>query len=145
MLVNNRWIRASGELNDKPISIQYREDWQQAAAYDVLNICVQIAWQAESRDESTGFPSDAEQLRILAFSEQLQQVLEADENAVVAMVIAHDGVNQWIIYCKDLQPLKDGLDKIPASDAGYPLEVVADEDPHWQIFQQVYDAIRQQH
>ncbi|MCA6062757.1 DUF695 domain-containing protein [Thalassolituus marinus] len=144
MLANNRWIRASGSLHDKPISIQYREDWETVRDADHMEICVQIAWQADSVDDSTGFPALSEQSRILTFSEHLQQQLEPAGNALVSMVIAHDGVNQWIIYCRDLEVLKEGLNQIPTGEGLYPIEVVADEDPSWNTFTQVYQAIQQQ-
>ena len=144
MLVNNRWIRASGDLNAKPISIQYREDWNIAAEAGLFPICVQIAWHAESQDESTGFPAEDEQQQILVFHQSLQDALEPDENAVVAMMITHDAINQWIIYGGDLEKVKAALDTIPTDKGLYPIEVVADEDPDWKIFNQVYDVIQQQ-
>jgi len=144
MLVNNRWVRASGDLNGKPISIQYREDWQLAADTDDYGVCVQIAWHADSQDESTGFPAADEQDQILAFHQALQDQLEPGENALVAMMITHDAINQWIIYCKNLDAMKAALDEIPTEQGLYPIEVVADEDADWRIFRQVYDVIRQQ-
>lgn len=143
MLVNNRWIRCAGTLTDKPISIQYRQDWQTAKETDAYPLCIQIAWNASQLDEATGFPALAEQHEILAFGELLQQHLEAKENAVIAMVITHSGVNQWVIYCQDLERFKHNLERIPAREEGYPIEVVADEDPSWSIFTQIAEAIAQ--
>ena len=144
MLVNNRWVRATGDLNGKPISIQFREDWQLAAESEKFPICVQIAWHADTQDESSGFPADNEQQSILVFHQSLQVALEPNENAIVSMMITHDAVNQWIIYCTDLESLKTALDDIPTDRGLYPIEVVADEDPQWLIFNQVYSVIQQQ-
>ena len=141
MLVNNRWVRASGDLNGKPISIQYREDWSLAQESERYPVCVQIAWHADSLDESTGFPSDEEQNQILAFHQALQDKLEPSENAVVAMMITHDAINQWIIYCEDLDVMKDALDQIPTDQGLYPIEVVADDDAEWQTFSKVHEVI----
>ena len=141
MLVNNRWVRAGGSLKEKPISIQFREDWQMAKDSGLYGLCVQIAWNAESRDESSGFPATEEQARIVAFTEQLQARLEPEEDSVVAMMITHDGINQWIIYTRDLEQLKTGLDAIPTDNGLYPSEVVADEDPDWETFIQVHGRI----
>lgn len=143
MLVNNRWVRASGDLNAKPISIQYREDWQLAAEAERFPICVQIAWHAESHDDSTGYPGLDEQDDILTFHQTLQDRLEPKENAVVAMMITHDSINQWIIYCKELESLQAALDDIPTEQGLFPIEVVADEDLDWQTFKQVYQVIPQ--
>ena len=141
MLVNNRWVRASGSLQEKPISIQFREDWTLAKDSGLYTICVQIAWHANSRDESTGFPATEEQARIVAFTEQLQARLEPQEDSVVAMMITHDGINQWIIYSRDLDELKAGLESMPTDEGLYPIEVVADEDPAWDTFIQVHERI----
>lgn len=141
MLLNNRWVRAGGSLREKPISIQFREDWQSAKGSGLYGVCVQIAWNAESRDDSSGFPSTDEQERILAFTEQLQLVLEKQADSVVAMMITHDGINQWIIYTRDLDVLKKHLDEVPTTNGLYPIEVVADEDKGWDTFVQVHDRI----
>lgn len=143
MLVNNRWVRASGDLNEKPISIQYREDWQLAADAGSFPVCVQIAWHAESHDDSTGYPALDEQDDILTFHQALQDKLEPQENAVVAMMITHDSINQWIIYCKELGSLQTALDDIPTEQGLFPIEVVADEDLNWETFKQVYQVIPQ--
>ncbi|CUS42842.1 hypothetical protein MGWOODY_Tha2918 [hydrothermal vent metagenome] len=142
MLVNNRWVRASGSLQDKPISIQFREDWQLAMNSEKYSICVQIAWHASSIDDSTGFPGIAEQARIVEFTELLQTRLELGETAILAMMITHDGINQWIIYSSDLEQLQAGLDTIPTNNGLYPIEVVADDDPEWNTFTQVYQRIQ---
>jgi hypothetical protein len=144
MLVNNIWVRASGDLNDVPISIQYRKDWQSAQQVGDYRQCVQIAWNATTRDDSSGFPGAEEQQRIVRFHEALQAVLEPQENAVVVMMITHSGVNQWIIYCQDLSQLEQDLNRIPTDQGLYPIEVVADDDPQWHTFSQVYQAIQPQ-
>jgi len=143
MLVNNRWVRASGTLKEKPISIQFREDWTLARDSGLYGICVQIAWHAQSLDDSTGYPSIEEQAKIVAFTEQLQARLEPDEASVVAMMITHDGINQWIIYTGDLDKLKEGLDSVPTDEGLFPIEVVADPDTDWQTFSQVYQKIQE--
>ena len=141
MLVNNRWARASGHLNEKTISIQYREDWQQAKDSGLYEICIQIAWYAQTVDDSNGYPIISEQAKILTFTEQLQSKVEKDEGSVISMMITHDGVNQWIIYSQDLDAFKEGLEGVPVGEELYPIEVVADDDPDWHTFVQVYNSI----
>ncbi|MEK9766310.1 MAG: DUF695 domain-containing protein, partial [Thalassolituus sp.] len=79
--------------------------------------------------------------RIVAFTEQLQARLEPEEDSVVVMMITHDGINQWIIYSRDLDQLKAGLETIPTDSGLYPIEIVADEDPAWNTFIQVHERI----
>lgn len=143
MLANNQWIRSAGTLNEKPISIQYRQDWQLAKEAGEYSICIQIAWNSTSADDSTGFPSIAEQGDILVFNELLQANIEANENALVLMVISHSGINQWVVYARDLERFKKDLERIPTREGGYPIEVVADMDEEWNTFTQVHQAIEQ--
>ena len=144
MLANNRWVRSTGTLSEKPISIQYREDWALAKEAGEYPVCVQIAWNADTLDDSTGFPSLAEQSEILFFHEQLQSHIEKDEQALIMMSISHDGVNQWVIYAQDLERFITALEQVPNKEGGYPIEVVADEDPEWNVFTQVYQVIESQ-
>ena len=96
MKLDNRWITADGHLNEKPIVIRSREAWQSAFESGEFEVCIQIAWQGESRDEATAYPSDGEMQRMDDFHQQLQLQLESDGLGVVVMVITHDGVNQWV-------------------------------------------------
>jgi hypothetical protein len=142
MKLDNRWVKADGSLNEMPISIHSREDWQETADSGRFPICIQIAWHAETRDESNAFPSQKEMQQIELFHHQLQAQLEIDGHTVIAMVITHDGVNQWVIYTDDIEQLKSDLNKLVAPEQGFPIEIVADEDPDWQTFKKVYQAIQ---
>ncbi len=142
MKLDNRWVTADGTLNELPITIYSREDWQVLADKGCFPICIQIAWNAEQRDESNAYPSKQDMLKIDVFHHQIQGQIEADGHAVVAMVITHDGVNQWVIYCDDIEIVKAGLNKLSAPDEGFPIEIVADEDAQWETFKKVHQAIQ---
>ncbi len=142
MKLDNRWVKADGSLNNMPISIHSREDWQETAESGRFPICIQIAWHSEARDESNAFPSAQEMIKIDVFHHQLQSQLEGDGHAMVAMVITHDGVNQWVIYCDDIEAVKEGLNKLTAPEQGFPVEIVADEDAQWETFKKVHQAIQ---
>lgn len=140
MKLDNRWVMADGTLNELPITIHSRENWQEIAANGCFSICVQIAWHAGSRNESNGYPSGQEMERIELFHYQLQSQLENQGHSMIAMVITHDGVNQWVVYSDDLEQIKSDLNTLVAPQEGYPIEVVADEDPTWETFKKVYQA-----
>lgn len=142
MKLDNRWQKADGSLNELPISIHSREDWQVTADSGQFPICVQIAWHGKARDESNGYPINAEMQQIEVFHHQLQAQLELHGHSVITMVITHDGVNQWVIYTSDIEQLKTDLNQLAAPEQGFPIEIVADEDPDWQTFKKVYQAIQ---
>ncbi len=142
MKLDNRWVTADGTLNELPITIYSREDWQVLADKGCFPICIQIAWHAKQRDESNAYPSKQDMVKIDVFHHQIQGQIEAGGHAVVAMVITHDGVNQWVIYCDDIEIVKAGLNKLSAPEEGFPIEIVADEDAQWQTFKKVHQAIQ---
>jgi len=142
MKLDNRWVIADGTLNDLPITIHTREDWQKTADSSGFPICIQIAWHASARDESNGYPSIQEMQQIELFHYQLQSQFEKQGHSIIAMVITHDGVNQWVVYTDDLEHIKNDLNQLDAPGEGYPIEVVADEDSDWKTFKKVYHAIQ---
>ena len=81
-------------------------------------------------------------VQIDVFHHQLQSQLESNNDAIVAMVITHDGVNQWVIYCSDIDVVKEGLNQLASPEQGYPIEIVADEDAEWETFNKVHQAIQ---
>lgn len=142
MKLDNRWVIADGTLNDLPITIHSREDWQETADSGRFPICIQIAWHSAERNESNGHPSMHEMQKIEVFHHQIQSKLEHGGNTVIAMVITHDGVNQWVIYTNDIEQIKTDLSELTAPESGYPIEIVADEDPDWDTFKKVNQAIQ---
>lgn len=141
-MAEQTWIQSSGTLHGKPISIQHVQNWQHIQEAGGYETCVQIAWTAVDVEEGTGFPALSEQVKILTLSEQLQ-TLEQSHNSALTMMITYDGVNQWVIYVRDLEQFKQELASIEADMADYPLEMVANLDPNWDTFSQVYQQLEQ--
>jgi hypothetical protein len=142
MKLDNRWVTADGTLNELPITIYSREDWKVISESGRFPICIQIAWHAQKKDETNAYPSKQEMVQIDVFHHQLQSQLESNNDAIVAMVITHDGVNQWVIYCSDIDAVKEGLNQLASPEQGYPIEIVADEDAEWETFNKVHQAIQ---
>lgn len=140
--LDNRWVTADGTLNELPITIHYREDWQATAHSGRFPICIQIAWQGVTRDDKCSYPAQQEMQQIEVFHHQLQQQTEQEGHGIVAMVLTHDGLNQWVLYCDDIAKISKGLDQIVAPARGFPIEIVADEDAQWQTFKKVHQVIQ---
>jgi hypothetical protein len=142
MKLDNRWVIADGTLNDLPITIHSREDWQATADSGRFPICIQIAWHSVERNKSNGHPSVHDMQKIEVSHHQIQSQLEEGGHTIIAMVITHDGLNQWVIYSDDIEQFKTDLSQLTAPSNGYPIEVVADEDPRWETFKKVHQAIQ---
>lgn len=142
MAFSNHWALADGTLNEQPIEIRYRDDIDPQKSSGEYNHCVQIAWNADSSNPQTGFPSDEEMLRIDAFNQRLMDVMESDAHGILVMVLTSQGVNQWILYCRNLEETQQDLNRIPTDQGLYPIEVVAEDDVNWDTFTQLRDAIK---
>jgi len=144
MAFSTRWVLADGTLNDKPITIRYRDGLDAEHASKAFAHCVQISWEAAEVDPSTGYPSDKELILIDDFNQKLMAAVEEQSHALVVMVIMCQGINQWILYAKDTSQLQADLNTIPTDTGLYPIEIVAEEDVEWGIFTQLRDAIKTQ-
>ena len=47
-----------------------------------------------------------------------------------------------VIYTNDIEQIKTDLSELTAPESGYPIEIVADEDPDWDTFKKVNQAIQ---
>ncbi len=144
MAFSTRWVLADGVLNDQPITIRYRESTEQEFTSGLYGQCVQISWDADDVDPITKYPSVAELEKIDVFNQKLMEAIEADEHGLLVMVLMCEGINQWILYCRDLEELEKDLNKIPTDSGLYPIDVVAEEDSLWNIFTELRDAIKTQ-
>lgn len=142
MAFSNRWVLADGVLNDHPITIRYREDTDPQFTSGDYKQCIQISWSAAHVDEHTGYPAAEELEEIDAFNQKLMAAVESDEQAILLMVLMCQGINQWILYAKDIELLQASLNTIPTDTGLYPIEVVAEEDPSWITFTELRDAIK---
>ena len=142
MAFSNHWTTADGTLNDQPIMIHYRGDVETLQQSNQYGQCVQIAWNAEDVNPLNGFPSMDEMAKIDGFNLRLMDVIEAEQHGIVVMVLTSQGVNQWIIYCRNLEEMRQDLDRIPTDQGLYPIEVVAEEDASWETFTELRDAIQ---
>ncbi len=144
MAFSTRWVLADGTLNEQLITIRYRESIQSELDSAQYQQCIQISWQAAEQDPVTGYPSSDELEKIDAFNQKLMEAVEVGEHGLLVMVLMCEGINQWIIYAKDNDRLQKALNTIPTDTGLYPIEVASDEDPQWEIFTELRDAIKTQ-
>ena len=142
MEFSNRWVLADGTLNDQPITIRYRDKVQEEFESGEYSQCIQISWSAEEIDPQTGYPSADELEKIDGFNQKLMTALENEKHGLLVMVLMCDGVNQWILYCRDIDQVQQDLNKIPTDTGLYPIEVTSDDDRQWEIFTELRDAIK---
>ena len=144
MSFSNRWVLADGTLNEQLITIRYRDGVQAELDSRAFENCIQISWEADDVDPSTGYPSVDELEKIDAFNQKLMSSIEPDNHGLVVMVLMSQGVNQWIVYVRDTDELQKDLNKIPTDTGLYPIDVVTEVDSDWLIFTELRDAIKTQ-
>jgi len=142
MAFSNRWVLADGTLHDDPITIRYREEVDQYRQSGQFPHCIQIEWEAEDVDATTGYPSEQELIKIDEFNKKLMAAVEAEPCGIVVMILMAQGVNQWIMQVSDNEKLQQALDTIPTDTGLYPIQVTTEEDQDWDTFTQLRDAIQ---
>lgn len=140
MRVQDHWKVAQGMLYDKPIRISFRDDVDSLKGSTEYSTCMQLAWHLDEVDEK-GLPVSEIQAQLDSFNNKLVGALEVDSIAQLVMVICSGGVNQWVFYTRDLELSSNALNTIPIEGEGYPIEVVADDDPDWSIYRQICHAM----
>jgi hypothetical protein len=140
--MNEHWKIARGTLYDKPIRINFYDSVEEYKNSGSFSSCIQIAWHLED-DElgEDGLPKEVVQIKLDDFHYKLINAFETNECAHVVMVICSGNVNQWVLYTSDIETATLALNGIPASSDGYPIEVVADNDPDWSTYHEMYDAM----
>jgi hypothetical protein len=141
MSFSNHWVLADGTLNNSPITIRYRDQVDAEQKSGFYPYCVQIAWNADEVDPDNGYPVVDEMERIDLFNKALMMALEEKDHGLLTMVLTSQGVNQWVIYARSLDRVKEALDSIPTEKGLYPIEVVADEDIPWATYTELTSAI----
>ncbi len=141
MSYSNHWVLADGTLNNSPITIRYRDQVNAEKDSGLYPYCVQIAWNADEVDPASGYPAMDEMERIDLFNKALMMALEEKQNGLLTMVLTSQGVNQWVIYARSIDRVKEALDSIPTEKGLYPIEVVADEDAPWATYSELTAAI----
>ncbi|MCP5326428.1 MAG: DUF695 domain-containing protein [Oceanospirillaceae bacterium] len=141
MSYSNHWVLADGTLNNSPITIRYRDQVSAEQTSGQYPYCVQIAWNADEVDPASGYPAMDEMERIDLFNKALMMALEEKQNGLLTMVLTSQGVNQWVIYARSIERVKEALDSIPTEKGLYPIEVVADEDAPWATYTELTAAI----
>ena len=139
---SNRWVTADGTLHDQPITIRYRDEVEPQLESGKYAQCIQISWTAEQVDPETGYPSASELEKIDAFNQKLMAAIEPNMHGLLVMVLMNQGINQWILYAADNDEIQQDLNTIPTDAGLYPIEVVTEEDPEWQIFANLRGAIK---
>ncbi|EAT13760.1 DUF695 domain-containing protein [Bermanella marisrubri] len=144
MAFSNRWITADGTFQNDPITIRYRDGVEDEKGSGQYPHCIQIVWEASDVDADTGYPNQAELIKIDAFNQKLMQAIESKPCGLLVMVLTSQGINQWILYATSNEEVTLALDSIPTDTGLYPIEVSSEEDADWLVFTQLRDAIKTQ-
>lgn len=133
-----QWKIAEGQLEEHPIRIHFRGDLGPDGQFP---ICARITWQAAQIDKE-GLPDQDEMQRIDHFNQCLLKAVEEPGVGVLTMVLIADGECQWVLYTKETEAFKTAVDGIPTEGGLYPIETVVDEDPNWDVQQQILESIQ---
>lgn len=129
MTEEHSWSVAEGEANGIPIFVRLRDDVQDQAKSGRYRSFLRVVWQYEPEDEY-GLPRDEELDEMSDFEEVLEATVEAADEAVMALVLTHSGVRQWLFYTSDLAASIKRLEGL-AKSTDPRLAISTGDDANW--------------
>ena len=122
------WFRAQGELHGSPLMIRARQDLLALITDCDLPIRVIVKWKCRA-PLSLGLPSPDDYHEISAFEESVMSFLEG--GAILAFVLAHDGVVEYNFYTRDSAWFVGRLNDALADKPIVPIDLTSEDDSDW--------------
>lgn len=124
-----KWSLAKGSHDGSPLLIRFRQfpdDFPRAAYPDRLN----VFWEMADADKS-GMPSSVETARMEVFENRLVEAVEADQRAVLSVVLTCQGKREFVFHTDDAKDFLRRLTEMDQEREPYPIEIHRRNDPKW--------------
>lgn len=102
-------------------------------------IRVTVSWRYNS---ATGMPSVQERESMDRFEDQFMPLIETGSLASLALVRTGNDLREWTFYANSEPAFRKKLQQVVKSNAGAPIEVVAEREPRWDTYDQFVRGIR---
>ncbi len=132
---------ALGELVDEAGTtyVSFRKDLSAAICPEFTEQFI-VEWRFEN-PQSTGLPRGPDHAAAQAHQRLVQPVLEADGQAVLALIALGNGFRELHFYCRDPQALQKRFNQAVAG-ATLPVTLHAGHDPDWRVFEDFVAPLR---
>jgi hypothetical protein len=124
------WVLAKGKLDGHSLMMRFR---QFSRDFPKQEYPVRINMICDVKEKtSSGLPTRSEYERLGLFEERLMNVVEEDEESVLAMVITSSGKREFIFQTADAETFRQRLSDVYGSGSEYRVNVVQSEDDDWE-------------
>jgi hypothetical protein len=124
------WVLAKGRLDGHSLMLRFRQFSQD---FPKQEYPVRINMICDVKEKTpSGLPTRSEYERLGQFEEHLMNVVEEDEDAVLAMVITSSGKREFIFQTADAESFKQRLSHVYDREPDYQVNYVQSEDDDWE-------------
>ena len=124
------WVLAKGRLDGHSLMLRFR---QFSHDFPKQEYPVRINMICDVKEKTpSGLPTRSEYERLGQFEEHLMNVVEEDEDAVLAMVITSSGKREFIFQTADAESFKQRLSHVYDREPDYQVNYVQSEDDDWE-------------
>lgn len=132
------WSVTDSLDHGRPAIYRYRH-FPRTYARDRLPHQLDIIWEM-SYFTSLGLPEPLESDRMSSFEDRLVKEVEADDFAVLSLVITTNAHREYVFHASNAVAFLARLKSLPREDS-YPIKVTISEDPDWELDQKILDSI----
>jgi hypothetical protein len=93
-----------------------------------------VEWEF-SDVQPNGLPPNEEYESALELQNMMTNALEADNEAVLAVISTGNGYREWYFYCRNQQLLKCRFNAV-VNGREFPVELHAGSDPDWKVYEE---------
>ena len=137
IIKEDQWTVAEHEVEDKPFILRYRDALLHVSDKSGYSQILIVNWEFAD-PHHYGMPKDDELQTVRQFEDYLVQTFEYDCHGVFALAITGGGTRSWFFYTSDVEECERRInEEIPHREEPYPLELTMEDDPEWEILNNI--------
>lgn len=133
MKLTDEWFTAlSQDEAGRLIFVTGRKDLEGFRSKGALKVRVEIKWPYPA--DSEGMPDERTAELIMEIEPRLREAMERDKLAILTGNYTGSGEKYWVFYTRHLPTFGERLNAALADYETLPLEILCEEDPEWEEY-----------
>ena len=132
------WTAPADSESGNLIMVTGRRDVERFRSNPKFSIRVEVTWPYEG--DATGMPFEPTPKLMEEATEALQRAFDKDPVAVMTGIYTGDGQRNWVFYTLSLNIFGRKLNEALADMPVLPLEISAENDSEWAVYEEMIYA-----
>jgi len=129
------WTLLKGKHNGRVMLILSNDVLRKCIAHPEYPYRVGIAVPFVTPDDN-GLPSDGELQQLEAIEDTLSEVLSADNESLLAIVITTCGMREFVLYTGAPEQVKVKFEKLKGMIETHRLQMIVEGDKSWKVYKE---------